>query len=52
MNKDITEYDISFNVTTLPTIMQYFDYFCIGVLALFVFGKLLLQIGRHFMPPQ
>lgn len=52
MNKDITEYDISFNATTLPTIMQYFDYFCIGVLALFVFGKLLLQIGRHFMPPQ
>lgn len=41
MDKDLEIYDISFENTTAAMINRVFDYFCIGVLALFV--------GFHFL---
>ncbi len=52
MEKTVTEYDTSFQATTLPKIKKGFDYFSIVVLALILFGKAIWQAIRSFNPPQ
>lgn len=47
MNKEIEVYDISFENTTKPMINNIFDYFCVGILALFVGFHFLYFLRKH-----
>jgi len=51
MNKEVTLYDTSAAATLGPTARLYFDYACIGVLALFILRIFLKMIHRLLAPP-
>ena len=46
MNKEVKEYDISFEATTMPTILNGLNWFSVGVLVMFILGHLVFAIKK------
>lgn len=46
MNKEVTAYDISFKATTMPMVIQIFNWFCVGILLVFILGHLIFAIKK------
>ena len=46
MNKEVTEYDISFEATTMPSIINGLNWFSVGVLIMFILGHLIFAIKK------
>ncbi|MDY5251783.1 MAG: D-alanyl-D-alanine carboxypeptidase family protein [Erysipelotrichaceae bacterium] len=46
MDKKVQEYDISFKATTMPLLIQWFNYFCVGILGMFVLGHFVYAIRK------